>query len=262
MNTQNFKLSYLMSALCLISCTSCLFKTSVKESNNNCSKTDTSLDVANPINVGILDDRTCKHIYTEVFMEGETWGKYEVSENSSTDGVNSARMERIFERVKPIDGAYQYFSGICQIESVSDGKRGTYIIQAKGKHIGHINTDPAICLLAAKKRVENNVTYFDLYSEQITKRDGRLSKGTRQIIKLATVKKDEPFKLEMKTGFNGNPVNQHYVSIKINDNEHWMDVPEPQIGTETGIRYGAYSVDEGKAVVFFKDTKFESSTAP
>ena len=97
---------------------------------------------------------------------------------------------------------------------------------------------------------------------KLQKIDGRLSKGTRQLIKLATVKKLEPFKLEMKTGFNGNPVNQHYVSIKINDNECWMDVLEPQIGTETGVRYGAYSVDEGKAVVFFKDTKFESSIEP
>ena len=111
---------------------SCFYKTSKNESKNNCSTSDTNLDLANPINVGKLDDRTCKHIYTEVFIEGEIWGKYQVSENSSTDGINSARMERIFERVKPTDGAYQYFSGICRIESVSEGIRGTYIIQAKG----------------------------------------------------------------------------------------------------------------------------------
>lgn len=259
MQTQNMKLICLLTTLYLLM-TACYYKTTNKEVKNNCAKNDTNLDFTNPINVGKLDDRTCKHVYTEVLIDGELWGKYEISANSSTDGVNSARMERTFDRVKPIDGAYEYFSGICRIENVSDGKRGTYIIQAKGKHIGHINVDPAICLLAAKKRVEQDITYFDLYCEQITKRDGRLSKGTRQIIKLATVKKNESFKLEMKTGFEGNPINNHYVSIKINQKEHWLDVPEPQLGTETGIRYGAYSVDEGKAVIFFRDTKFKSTS--
>lgn len=262
MKSLNLKILSSILIFYLLTFTSCVFKTTKNKSNNNCSKSDTNLDIANPINVGKLDDRTCKHVYSEDNIDGEIWGKYEVSKNSSTDGVNSARMERIFEREKPTDGSYQYFSGICRIESVSDGKRGTYIIQAKGKHIGHVNVDPAICLVGAKKRTKNGDTYFELYSEQITKRGGRLSKGTRQIIKLATVKKNEPFKLEMKTGFKGNPIHQHYVSIKINDKEHWMDVPEPQIGIETGIRYGAYSVEEGKAIVFFKDTKFESSTKP
>jgi hypothetical protein len=257
MKTTHIKLSSLIAVLYFLMLTSCFFKTS-KNDNNNCSKSDTNLDITNPINIGKLDDRTCKHIYTEVFIEGEKWGKYEVSENSSTDGVNSARMERIFDRVEPKNGAYQDFTAICRIQSVSDGKKGTYIVQTKGKHIGHTNVDPAICLVAAKKRIENGVTYFDLYSEQITKRGGRLSQGTRQNIKLATVKKNEPFRLEMKTGFSGTPINQHYVSIKIKDKEHWMDVPDPQIGTETGIRYGAYSVDEGKAIVFFRDTHFKS----
>lgn len=230
-----------------------------KKFNNNCAKNDTNLDIDNPINIGELDDRTCKYTYKEVIENGEKWGKYTVAENSSTDGINSARMERIFERVKPRDGAYQYFKGLCKIENVSEGKRGTYIIQAKGKHIGHINVDPAICLVSAKKRVKNGVTFFDLYSEEITKRGGRLSKGTRQNIKLTTVKKNEVFQLEMKTGFKGKPISQHYVVIKINGKEHFIDVPDPKSALETGIRYGAYSVDEGTAVVYFKDTNVKSS---
>lgn len=231
----------------------CSFKT-----NNNCSLNDTNLDIKNPINIGELDDRTCKYTYKEVIKDREKWGKYTIAENSSTDGVNSARMERIFERVKPRDSAYQYFKGSCKIESVSEGKRGTYIIQAKGKHIGHKDVDPAICLVSAKKRVKNGGVFFDLYSEEITKRGGRLSKGTRQNIKLATVKKNETFQLEMKTGFKGDPVHQHYVSIKINGVEHFIDVPNPKSALETGIRYGAYSADKGTAIVYFNRTVYKS----
>lgn len=233
----------------LLLCASCNFK-----NTNICASNNTNLDIKNPINLGILDDRNCKYDYEEVTFNNEKWGKYALGFDTITDPNNSTRMERYFKRVKPKDGAFSFFSGTCKIESVNDKKPGTYIIQAKGKHMNHVDIDPAICLVSAKKRVKNRVTFFDLYSEEITKRGGRLSKGTRQNIKLATIKKNEAFQLEMKTGFKGNPVHQHYVAIKINGKEHFIDVPDPKSALETGIRYGAYSVDEGTAIIYFKDT--------
>lgn len=226
----------------------------------DCAPTDTQNDLPYAINIGTLDDRSCKHDYQETSFSGSDvrWGKYEISENSSTDASNSTRMERKFTpRLKPNKTGYHRFTGLFRIEDVDDYK-GTYFIQGKGKHIGS-KGDPALALFQAKKRYVNGELVFDLYREEITKRDGKFSNGGRRSVLLTTVKQHENFKVEMITGFKVGTkgIEQHYVNVKIKDTWYNFEVPEPQMALETGIRYGAYVVRDGNAKIYVTNTQFE-----
>lgn len=226
----------------------------------DCDPKDTQADLPNAINIGTLDDRSCKHDYQETSFGGGNvrWGKYEISENSSTDASNSTRMERKFTpRLKPNKTGYHRFTGLFRIEDVDDYK-GTYFIQGKGKHIGS-KGDPALALFQAKKRYIKGERVFDLYREEITKRDGKFSNGGRRSVLLTTVKQHENFEVEMITGFKVGPkgIEQHYVNVKIKNTWYNFEVPEPQMALETGIRYGAYVVRDGNAKIYVTNTQFE-----
>lgn len=228
----------------------------------NCTPTGSrNVDRPNPVNHGILDDRTCFYDYEEKNIDGQTFGSYRIKAGSltSTTSTLSPRMERKFSpRAQPVDGAYQLFKGTFRIESVG-GERGTYFIQAKGKHINHIDPDPAIALIIAREVVENGDTFFDLYREEITKRGGRFSNNGRKDVLLTRVKKNENFDVEMKTGFQvdqqGN-ITKHYVNVKIKNITYYYNTPRPDLALETGIRYGAYSVSSGTARIFVSNTSY------
>ncbi|WP_111979595.1 hypothetical protein [Algibacillus agarilyticus] len=236
-------------------------KTNKKRLGTDCDPLDVQTDLLKPVNHGKLDDRSCKHHYTETTLGHSTviWGQYEISENSSTDAKNSTRMERKFApRLKPNQGHFHQFNGTFKIANV-DNKKGTYFIQAKGKHIGS-KGDPALALILAKKKIVKGELFFDIYSEQITKRGGRFSNNGRELVFIAQVKQHEAFTVEMKTGFTyqHNQIETHYVDVKINDKTHHFLVPSPKEALETGIRYGAYVVESGNAQVFVANTQFIS----
>ena len=224
----------------------------------DCDDNDTNNDISNPVNVGFLDDRTCKYKYKEGTISSNTakWGIYEIGANTSTDDNLSARMERYFKpRVNPGNDTYEHFKGTFRIESVSDVGKVTSIFQVKGKHIESTG-DPAIVLFVAEKVVVSETTYFDIYREQITKRGGKFSNDGRKYVLLTRVKKDENFMVEIKTGFSGSPVNKHYVNAKIKGTWYYFNVPDPQLGLETGIRYGVYGVNSGNAKIYVSNTSF------
>lgn len=226
----------------------------------DCNPNDTQADLPNPVNIGTLDDRSCKHDYQETSFDGNDarWGKYEISENSSTDASNSTRMERKFTpRLKPNNTGFHRFTGLFRIEDVDDHK-GTYFIQGKGKHVGS-KGDPALALFQAKKRDLDGEMVFDIYREEITKRDGKFSNGGRRSVFLTSVKQHETFYVEMITGFKvgARGIEQHYVNVRIKDTWYNFEVPEPQMALETGIRYGAYVVRDGNAKIYVSNTQFE-----
>lgn len=218
-----------------------------------------NVDKKNPVNHGELDDRTCRFDYSEstIGSSSTIWGSYKITAGTSTENNSlSPRMERKFApRAKPKGGNFQHFKGKFRIESVGGG-RGTYIVQAKGKHEGHIDRDPALCLIIARKKVINGKTYFDLYREQITKRGGKFSNNGRKDVYLTRVKQYEVFDVEMKTGFWGKPVSSHYANVKIKGKWYNWRVPRADLATETGIRYGAYSVSSGTARISVSNTSF------
>lgn len=256
MKRVNVKASFLMTVLSLgvlISCEVNALEDAVKEDVTE-EITLKAGDLSNPINVGELDDRTTAYDYAEQTVDGNRYGLYRVKAGTSTDN-NSPRMERKFTpRVKPTAGNYQLFKATFRIEEVG-GTRGTYFCQVKGTHTNHIDVDPALALFIARKVVVNNKTYFDIYREQITKRDGKFSNNGRKDVLLTRVGKDEDFTVELKTGFDGNPF-RHYANIKINGKWYYWNVPSPELAEETGIRYGAYSVTSGNARIRVRATTF------
>lgn len=236
-----------------------------------------------PKNHGVIDDRTCSYNYEERQIGSITFGSYRVSAGSNhvdtpdenTNSTLSPRMERRFvPRPHKRIGAYQHFKGTFRIEDVGGG-RGTYIAQVKGQHEGGEYKDPAIALFIARKRIRDKKrsdgsfvivngirvkeTVFDIYREQITKRDGRFSNNGRKDVKITTVLKSKNFIIDLKTGFNldinGNF--QHYVTSIINGKKSFFRVPESDKALETGIRYGAYVVESGTARVFVGNTYFK-----
>lgn len=229
----------------------------------NCTKTGSrNVDEDNPINHGELDDRTCSYDYEEKIIGTKTFGSYRIKPGSTNVGTStlSPRMERKFApRPKPNNGAYQLFKGTFRIENVGGG-RGTYFIQAKGKHVGHTDPDPAIALFIAREVKVGNDTYFDIYREEVTKRDGRFSNNGRRDVYLTRVKKHENFAVELKTGFrvdSSGKITQHYVNAKIKGKNYYYNTPSPNLALETGIRYGAYSITSGTARIYVTDTYFD-----
>lgn len=226
-------------------------------------------DIKNPVNVGKVDDRTCYDNYYETEHNGITFGNYNIKANTNQFGSRlQPRIERSFPRSNSKSGSYVEFKGtvrILEVGNTSDyGSAGTYIAQAKGKHTGGGGSpDPAICLYLAKpvygkdKQGRTTQTSFEIYREQIKTRGGS-GKDGRDVVKLTTIKKGVPTKFELKVGFrtvNGKKV--QYSNAKIGSETFYWNIPEPNRGRESGIRYGAYRVKGGRARIQWANTTFK-----
>lgn len=230
-------------------------------------------DIANPVNVGKIDDRSCYANYYEVELGGLTWGAYNITHESNhmdTNGLQP-RIERSLNRSQSTAvGSYAYFTGTVRILEVgytsSDGTTGSYIMQAKGKHTGGGGSaDPAICLYLAKpvygttEETKDQQVSFDLYREQIKVRGGTGASG-REIVYLTNIPKGQSTEVELKVGFRQDPNDAskkiHYADAIIGGEEFNWNIPEPERGTQSGIRYGAYRVKGGRAQIRWANTTY------
>tara|TARA_R110002033_G_scaffold75007_4_gene126432 strand:- start:141 stop:1037 length:897 start_codon:yes stop_codon:yes gene_type:complete len=231
-------------------------------------------DIANPVNVGTIDDRSCYANYKESTIGGLRWGVYNITDGSNhMDAANTLqpRIERSLARSQTTGiGSYARFTGTVRIlevgDTTGDGNDGTYIMQAKGKHTGGGGSaDPAICLYLAKpvygvnssgKQVQVS---FDIFREQINFRGGSGATG-RQIIFLKNIKKNEPTDIELEVGYRQDPNDAskkiHYADAVIGGTAFNWNIPEPERGTQSGIRYGAYRVKGGRAQIRWANTTY------
>lgn len=239
--------------------------------------TRTSSDLPNPVNVGTIDDRSCYADYKESNVYGKTWGVYNITYGSNhQDAANTLqpRIERSLPRSKGIGvGSYARFTGTVRILEVGDttgtDSDGSYIMQAKGKHIGGGGPpDPAICLYLAKPvygpdSSGNQVQVsFDLYREQINYRGGSGGSG-RTIVFLTNIEKDVETDVVLEVGFREDPTDStkkiHYADAIIGDSAFNFNIPQPGYGTESGVRYGAYRVKGGRAQVRWANTTYQKA---
>ncbi|WP_136480754.1 T9SS type A sorting domain-containing protein [Cognatitamlana onchidii] len=240
-------------------------------SNEFRNETRTSSDLPNPVNVGTIDDRTCYADYSESNVYNNTWGVYNI-----TDGSNhfpeslQPRMERALTRSQTTGvGSYARFTGTVRILEVGDvfgggvlSQDGSYFMQAKGKHTGGGGSpDPAICLYLALPiygtGANSNVQVsFDIYREQIVNRE-----GFREYTYLTNIPKDVPTDIELEVGFRADPNNPskkiHYADAVIGGQVFNWNIPEPERGIQSGIRYGAYRVKGGRAQMRWANTTYE-----
>lgn len=239
------------------------------------------LDVENAVNVGGIDDRSCYANYKEVTIDGTTWGVYNITRSSNhQDPVRAngtqlqPRIERFLERTKALGaGSYVRLTGTVRILEVGNAtgtnNDGSYIMQTKGKHSGGGGSpDPAICLYIARPVLEQNEegdyvqTSFDLYREQINFRGGEGGNG-RQEVFLTNIKKNVPIDITLEVGFREDPNDPskriHYSDAVIGGEVFNWNIPEPEKGTESGIRYGAYRVKGGRAQIRWANTTFEKN---
>ncbi|SER21035.1 hypothetical protein [Neolewinella agarilytica] len=231
-------------------------------------------DIANPVNVGTADDRSCYANYKESTIDGTTWGVYNITFGSNHLDNNGLqpRIERSLNRSQTTGiGSYARFTGTVRIletgKTNSDGSDGSYIMQAKGKHTGGGGSaDPAICLYLAKPVYGTDAdgnqvqVSFDLFREQINYRGGSGADG-RDIVFLTNIPKNEATDIELKVGFRADPDNPdakiHYADAVIGGTEFNWNIPEPERGTQSGIRYGAYRVKGGRAQIRWANTTYE-----
>lgn len=234
----------------------------------------TSSDLPNPVNVGTIDDRSCYADYKESNVYGKTWGVYNITYNSNhldTNGLQP-RIERSLSRSQETGvGSYARFTGTFRILEVGDtsgtSQDGTYIAQAKGKHTGGGGSaDPAICLYLAKPvygtgaDADKQVS-FDIYAERILYRGGEGS--GREIVFLKNVSKNAEINFELEVGFREDPSDNtkkiHYCDAVIGGEAFNWNIPEPEKGTESGIRYGAYRVKGGRAQIRWANTTYQKA---
>ncbi|MCF7561555.1 hypothetical protein L3X39_12980 [Sabulilitoribacter multivorans] len=233
-----------------------------------------NVDVPNPANVGEVDDRSCYSDYSESIIDGTTWGIYNITDGSNHwDAPNTLqpRIERSLSRSgSTVVGSYAKFSATFRILEVGDtdgtNQDGTYIAQAKGKHTGGGGSpDPAICLYLAKPVYGTGVNAdkqiaFDIYAERILTRGGEGSDG-REIVFLKQVDKNEKVDFVLEVGFAEDPNDAtkkiHYCNAVIGGEAFNWNIPEPDRGTESGIRYGAYRVKGGRAQTRWANTIYE-----
>lgn len=237
--------------------------------------TKTSNDLTPRVNVGSIDDRSCYANYKESSVYGKTWGIYNITYDSNNqDAVNTLqpRIERSLSRSQEIGvGSFAKFTGTVRILEVGDtsgtNNDGTYIMQAKGKHTGGGGSaDPAICLYLAKPVYGDDgngnqvQVSFDIYREQINYRGGSGAVG-RDIIFLKNVLKNAETTIELTVGFRQDPSDSskriHYADAVIGGETFNFNIPEPERGTESGIRYGAYRVKGGRAQIRWADTTYQ-----
>lgn len=230
--------------------------------------TRTSNDIPNPVNVGTIDDRSCYANYKESFFDNITWGIYNITDGSNKfDTTLQPRIERSLPRAQSTNiGTYVKFTGTVRILEVGDtsgtNQDGTYIAQAKGKHTGGGGSnDPAICLYLAKPvygtgaDAEKQVA-FDIYAERILERGGEGS--GREVVLLKRVNKNDKIDFELDVGFRQDPNDAtkkiHYCNALIGGEAFNWNIPEPERGTESKIRYGAYRVKGGRAQIRWANT--------
>lgn len=237
--------------------------------------TRTSNDILNAVNIGTIDDRSCYANYKESNINGKVWGIYNIThESNNQDAPNTLqpRIERSLTRSKKTGaGSYARFTGTVRILEVGEtsgtNNDGTYIMQAKGKHTGGGGSaDPAICLYLAKPVFATNndgkreQISFDIFREQINFRGGSGAVG-RQIVFLKNVKKNEETSIKLEVGFRQDPNDPtktvHYADAVIGGTAFLWNIPEPERGTESGIRYGAYRVKGGRAQIRWADTAYK-----
>jgi hypothetical protein len=232
----------------------------------------TSDDLANPANVGTIDDRTCYANYKESIIDGVTWGIYNITADSNNqDAANTLqpRMERSLPIANPNVGSFVKFTGDFRILEVGDAgvfsQNGSYIAQAKGQHTGGGGSpDPAICLYRAHPvygtgtNADKQVA-FDIYAERILERGG--SGSGREIVLLKRVNKNDKIDFELKVGFKEDPNDAtkkiHYCNAVIGGEAFNWNIPEPDRGTQSKIRYGAYRVKGGRAQIRWANTTHE-----
>ena len=229
----------------------------------------TGPDLPSPVNVGAIDDRTCYADYSESNVYGNTWGVYNITYNSNhLDTSLQPRMERSLSRSQETGvGSYARFTGTFRILEVGDtsgtNSDGTYIAQAKGKHTGGGGSaDPAICLYLAKPVYLGGVQVaFDIYAERILYRGGEGLNVGREVVYLTSVDKDQQINFELEVGFAEDPNDStnkiHYCNAKIGGVDFNWNIPEPERGIESGIRYGAYRVKGGRAQIRWANTTYE-----
>ncbi len=228
-----------------------------------------NVDITNPVNAGKNDDRTCYSNYFESKVGNTIYGNYHIRENSNQFETRlQPRIERSFPRANNNRGSYVQFKGTVRIlETGKTGNAkddGTYIAQAKGKHTGGGGSpDPAICLFLAKPVMgvdaqgRTTQVSFDIYREQIITRGGSGLSG-RRVVKLTNIRKGVPTAFELKVGFrtvDGQKI--HYANAKINGKNYYWNIPEPNRGRESGIRYGAYRIKGGTARIQWANTTFK-----
>ncbi|NRD23062.1 T9SS type A sorting domain-containing protein [Winogradskyella litoriviva] len=231
-----------------------------------------NVDLPNPVNVGTADDRSCYSDYSESNVYGKTWGVYNITDGSNHwDGSTlQPRIERSLPRSGETGvGSYARFTGVVRILEVGDGgsfsQDGSYLIQAKGKHTGGGGSnDPAICLYLAKPVYGTGINAdkqvaFDIYAERILYRGGEGS--GREVVFLKQVNKNEEIDFELEVGFRVDPNDAtqkiHYCDAVIGGETFNWNIPEPERGTESGIRYGAYRVRGGRAQFRWANTTYE-----
>lgn len=232
-----------------------------------------NVDLPNPVNVGTVDDRTCYSDYSEFDVYGKTWGVYNITDGSNHwDAPNTLqpRIERSLDRSGETGvGSYARLTGTFRILEVGDAgsfsQDGTYIAQAKGKHSGGGGSpDPAICLYLARPVMGTGINAgkqvaFDIYAERILVRGGEGS--GREEVFLKQVNKNEEINFELEVGFREDPSDPtkkiHYCDAVIGGDAFNWNIPEPERGLESGIRYGAYRVKGGRAQIRWANTTYQ-----
>lgn len=234
-----------------------------------------NVDITNPDNVGTVDDRTCYADYYETTAYGDTWGAYNITFNSNHwDAPNTLqpRIERSLSRSQETGvGSYARFTGTLRILEVGDtgvfGSSGSYLMQAKGKHTGGGGpNDPAICLYLARPVYGTDANgnqvqvSFNIWREQINFRGGSGAAGRTEVF-LRNVLKDEIVDIELEVGFRQDPndpnLKIHYSDAVIGGQVFNWNIPEPERGRESGIRYGVYRVKGGRAQMRWANTTYQ-----
>ena len=232
-----------------------------------------NVDIPNSVNVGTADDRTCYSDYSESNVYGKNWGVYNITDGSNHwDAPNTLqpRIERSLPRSGETGvGSFARFTGIFRILEVGDAgnfnQDGTYIAQAKGKHTGGGGPpDPAICLYRAHPVYGTGINAdkqiaFDIYAERILERGG--SGSGREVVFLKRVEKDVETTFELEIGFAEDPNDAtkkiHYCNAVIGGDAFNWNIPDPERGLESGIRYGVYRVRGGRAQTRWANTTYQ-----
>ena len=230
-----------------------------------------NVDIPNSVNVGTADDRSCYSDYSESSFNGKTWGVYNITDGSNHwDGTSlQPRIERSLPRAGETGvGTYVRFKGVFRILEVGDGgsfsQNGSYLAQAKGKHSGGGSNDPAILLYRAHPVYGDGINAgkqvaFNIYAERILERGGEGS--GREVVFLKRVNKNEEVDFQMEVGFRQDPNDAtkkiHYCDAIIGGEAFNYNIPEPERGLESGIRYGAYRVRGGRAQFRWANTTYE-----
>ena len=231
-----------------------------------------NVDIPNSVNVGTVDDRSCYSDYSESSVNGKTWGVYNITAGSNHwDGSTlQPRIERSLPRSGETGvGSYARFTGTFRILEVGDtgsfSSSGSYLAQAKGKHSGGGgSSDPAILLYRAHPVYGDGVNAgkqvaFDIYAERILERGGEGS--GRETVFLKRVNKNEEVDFVLEVGFRQDPNDIskkiHYCDAIIGGEAFNYNIPEPERGLESGIRYGAYRVRGGRAQFRWANTTYQ-----